>query len=266
MPVGICKLCLQNRVLEDSHLLPAALYRMSRWEGSANPNPMLISSRGRLQTSKQIKNYVFCHDCEQRLSRNGERYTMLQVNRKEGFKLLQTLRTSTNMRSAGGFTFYYETSALGIDRQKLAYFAMSVFWRAAVHLWHRPEQKDPIIRLGVYEEPIRKYLMEEAPFPPEMAILLFVCTDSHAQNVFYQPSQGNLEMPYTWTFQTRGLNFYLSGMEGMPPQLAEACLINGPKGTIAARSCEEKILDATTKIMIEASKRANHDPRGTKRD
>jgi hypothetical protein len=165
MPVGICKLCLQNRVLEDSHLLPAALYRMSRWEGSANPNPMLISSRGRVQTSKQIKDYVLCHDCEQRFSRNGERYTMLQVNRKEGFKLLQTLRTSTNMRSAGGFTFYYETSALGVDRQKLAYFAMSVFWRAAVHLWHRPEQKEPMMRLGVYEEPIRKYLMEEAPFP-----------------------------------------------------------------------------------------------------
>ena len=98
-----------------------------------------------------------------------------------------------------------------------------------------------------------------------MAILLFVCTDYHAQNVFYQPSQGNMEMPYTWTFQTRGLNFYLSGMEGMPPHLAGACLINGTKEIIAARSCEEKILDATMKIMIEASKRGNHDPRDTKK-
>ena len=98
-----------------------------------------------------------------------------------------------------------------------------------------------------------------------MAILLFVCTDYHAQNVFYQPSQGNMEMPYAWTFQTRGLNFYLSGMEGMPPQLAGACLINGAKEIIAARSCEQKILDATMKIMIEASKRGNHDPRDTKK-
>ncbi len=67
-----------------------------------------------------------------------------------------------------------------------------------------------------------------------------------------------MEMPYTWTFQTRGLHFYLSGMEGMPLELAGACLINGAKQIIVARSCEGKILDATMKIIIEASKRGNN--------
>jgi hypothetical protein len=237
--------------------MPAALYRMTRWEGTANPNPILVSARGRIQSSEQIKDFLLCRDCEQRFSRNGERYTMTQVNRKGGFKLLQTLENSTNKRSAGGFTFYYQTSTLGIDRAKLAYFALSVFWRAAVHVWHRLEQTEPMIRMGIYEEPIRKYLLNETPFPSEIAILLFVCTDSYSQNVFYQPSQGNAEKPYTWTFQARGLNFFLSGMEGMRPELTGACLVNGAKETIAARSCEEKVMEATVRLLIEARKRKN---------
>ena len=265
MPVGICKLCLQNRVLEDSHLLPAALYRMSRWEGSANPNPMLISSRGRVQTSKQIKDYVLCHDCEQRFSRNGERYTMLQVNRKEGFKLLQTLRTSTNMRSAGGFTFYYETSALGVDRQKLAYFAMSVFWRAAVHLWHRPEQKEPMMRLGVYEEPIRKYLMEEAPFPignGDPSFCLYRLPRSECLLPAEPREYGDaihLDVPDP-------RSQFLSERNGRNASGIGGSLLD--KRSEANHRCTKlrgKILDATMKIMIEASKRGNNSRAAKKR-
>ena len=113
MPVGICKLCLQHRALIDSHLLPAALYKMSRWEGAPNPNPLLVSVRGSHQTSKQIKGYLLCHDCEQRFSKFGEKYALAQVNRKTGFRLLETLRASSNQRSSGGFTFYYDTASLG---------------------------------------------------------------------------------------------------------------------------------------------------------
>lgn len=248
MPIGICKLCLQNRVLQDSHLLPKALYRMSRWEGTPNPNPMQVSARGQVQTSKQIKGFLLCRDCEQRLCANGENYAMTQVNRKEGFALLRALESSSNKRSTGSFTFYYETSALGIDREKLAYFALSVFWRASVHVWNRQERKTPMISLGKYEEPIREYLLGTKPFPPGLAVLLFVSTDHFSQNVFYEPSKGNDLDPTTWTFQVRGLNFFLSCRDGMPHQLAEACLVNGSRQIIVARSCKEKIIGAMARL------------------
>lgn len=92
--------------VEPSHLLPKALYRMSRWEGT--PNPMQVSARGQIQTSRQIKDFLLCRNCEQRLCANGENYVMSQVNRKQGFALLKTLESSRNKRSAGDFTFYYE--------------------------------------------------------------------------------------------------------------------------------------------------------------
>jgi len=248
MPIGICKLCLQTRVLQDSHLLPKALYRMSRWEGTPNPNPMRVSARGQVQTSRQIKDFLLCGNCEQRLCANGESYTMSQVNRKEGFALLRTLESSSNKRSAAGFTFYYETSALGIERGKLAYFALSVFWRASVHLWNRQERKAPMISLGKYEEPIREYLLGTKPFPSDVAVLLFVCTDYFSQNMFYEPSKGNDLDPTTWTFQVRGLNFFLSCRDGMPEQLTDACLVNGSRQMIVARSCEDKIASAMIRL------------------
>ena len=71
MPIGKCKLCLQTKELQYSHLLPSSLYKKSRWVNSQNPNPALLSGRGMVQTSKQIRDYVLCRDCEQLFSRNG---------------------------------------------------------------------------------------------------------------------------------------------------------------------------------------------------
>lgn len=257
MPIGICKLCLQTRVLQDSHLLPKALYRLSRNESSPNPNPSLVSRRGIVQTSRQVKDFVLCADCEQRFSKHGERYAMSQVNRKEGFALLDTLSKSTNHRTVGGFTFYYDTSTLGINRAKLAYFALSVFWRASVHVWHRPQHKTPMITLGQYEEPIRKYLLGDMSFPSEIATILYVCNDYHSQNIFYEPSKGNDGDPTTWTFQARGLNFFLTGLEGKLEQTKGTCLINGPRQIIISLSCEDKTRDSLSRIIHEARKREN---------
>ena len=85
---GKCKLCLQVRDLQNSHLMPAALYKKSRTQGAANPNPMQVTERGSIQTSRQMRNYVLCRDCEQLFSKRGENYAMAQV-------FLDALRAST---------------------------------------------------------------------------------------------------------------------------------------------------------------------------
>lgn len=252
MPIGICKLCLQNRDLQKSHFLPASLYRMSRFEGEPNPNPWQISAKGRYQTSKQIQDFVFCRKCEELLCKNGERYAMGQVNGRAGFPMLRTLQKSTGGRSLDGFTFYDRSTTPGIDRQKLGYFAMSVFWRGSVHVWKGSSKEAPVFQLGEYEEPIRRYLIGEAPFPAGIAVMLFVCTDQFSQSVFYEPNRGNDGDAATWTFLARGLNFFLSGTEGRPVNLADACMVTGEKGIIVARSCQDKVLGAAVQLALAA--------------
>jgi hypothetical protein len=159
MPVGTCKLCLQTRDLRESDLLPKALYRMSRWDGDPNPNPLHLSARGSVRTSRQIKDYVLCRDCEQRFSRNGERYAMSQVNRNGSFPLLKTLQASPFAKRSGGFAFYDLAMTPSIDRRRLGSFALSFFWRATVHLWHKPEQKLPhdLICLAFFSRAMKRW-------------------------------------------------------------------------------------------------------------
>ena len=68
-----CKLCLKSVVkLEDSHFLSAGIYRRLRDLTAKNPNPMLLTPKGAVQTSKQITTPLLCSECEQRFSKHGE--------------------------------------------------------------------------------------------------------------------------------------------------------------------------------------------------
>src|ERR1019366_2117069 len=74
--LGFCALCLQTKQLRDSHLLPAGVLRLLRDDSLKNPNPFVMSLDYVGQTSCQAKQYLLCQDCEQRLSREGENWTI----------------------------------------------------------------------------------------------------------------------------------------------------------------------------------------------
>ena len=100
MPQEQCKLCLKTKELQDSHFMPAALYRATRNAAAVNPNPAVITSRGTVQTSQQMQDFLLCKDCEELFNKNGEKYVMSQVNRSGKFPLLGTLRKATPTKIA----------------------------------------------------------------------------------------------------------------------------------------------------------------------
>jgi hypothetical protein len=52
-------------------------------------------------------------------------------------------------------------------------FGMSIFWRSAVYDWKTSTgQKAPTVDLGDYEEPIRKFLLGNAPFPDDVVLAI----------------------------------------------------------------------------------------------
>lgn len=129
VPIGKCKLCLRTADLQNSHLVPASLYKKSRIPGASNPNPTLVTEKGTKQTSRQIRNFVLCRDCEQLFSKNGENYVMTQVfdgNTKK-FPLLDVLHATTPTWGGPEFVGYDLTVTPAVDRNRLAYFALSVF-------------------------------------------------------------------------------------------------------------------------------------------
>jgi hypothetical protein len=64
--------------------MPAALYAMTRRQGGALGNPVLVTRQGDVQTSRQYWSHLLCGECEERFNRNGERYAMTQVDNGRG--------------------------------------------------------------------------------------------------------------------------------------------------------------------------------------
>ena len=63
-PVGVCGLCRDQRALQDSHLFPAALYKILRDPDRPNPNPGMVTRNHAGTTSRQVSAYFLCWDCE----------------------------------------------------------------------------------------------------------------------------------------------------------------------------------------------------------
>src|SRR5690348_15528213 len=68
-PFAKCKLCGLERLLCDSHLLPSALYALLK---SPSKDPVVLTSRIVMHSSRQTTTYLLCEKCEDRLNEGGE--------------------------------------------------------------------------------------------------------------------------------------------------------------------------------------------------
>jgi len=73
-PFQQCALCLKEKLLCDSHLIPASIMRLIRSQHLRNPNPVVVSDTLHYTTSKPCMDYLSCEECERRFSRLGEQW------------------------------------------------------------------------------------------------------------------------------------------------------------------------------------------------
>jgi len=254
MLVGRCKLCLEVAELRNSHFLPASLYRKSRTPGEKNPNPILVTRDVSVATSEQVTDFVLCSECEKRLDVNGERYVMSQVNDGRAFPLLDALTAISPVRLGPGgggrpeFLCYKQSTTPFIKRDHLAYFGLSVFWRASAHKWRGITPID----LGKYEEVLRTYLLGGAPFPANIAVQLIVCTDNASQATFFPPAPSlrTRESFRAYSFQARGIVFILNVGKLLPNPLRDLCFMTGPQKWIVACDWEPKTIEAFRELGL----------------
>lgn len=169
MKIGTCKLCLTPKSeLQDSHLVPAAMYRCARAPGEKNPEPYIVTPTIGMQSSKQIRDWVFCRECEKRFDSGGENYVSKMVNTGRHFRLLKTLESKTATPLGNGFDQFVGAD-LPIRVDQFTYFALSILWRSSIHEWRYLNGHAISIDLGAkYNEVLRKYLLGEGTVPPEI--------------------------------------------------------------------------------------------------
>jgi len=255
--IGTCKLCLRpHQVLQRSHLMGRALYRMSRDPTAWNPNPIVITRKTTKPISRQIADYLLCHNCERLLNENGEAWMVTQVFNGRDFPLMDRLNVAVPIQRAPSVEMFSGTQ-IGLNMERLAYFALSVFWRGSVHRWRLHDGSIVFNPLGAFEEPIRRFLVGEAGFPTDVSLVAIACTDSASQGSFYTPAKIK-GVSYTGHgMLVRGVHFRMFTGTSFPQVVRNICCYTGPQRPIMKASCQRisleafRFLHATSRPSVE---------------
>jgi hypothetical protein len=169
---GKCRLCLEPGELQRSHLLPKALYRMiGRGTDRLHPDTVQLTSGSQRKSSEQASCHLLCSACEQRLNAGGEDWMLRKCYLGQGrFELRSEVRRRAVL--SGAEIEAYAASEEQIAR--LAYFSLSVVWRASLCDWFCRGEKYQQVDLGPYQEEIRRYLTGNAEVPHRVGVMVLL--------------------------------------------------------------------------------------------
>jgi hypothetical protein len=223
--LGICRLCENNKELRSSHLMPSAFYNHIL-KSSGKP-PISASPTIAVSTSKQIRDYLLCADCEDRFNKRGEKWVLEnypQINGK--FPIQEALFQATPFREVGSDKDYNGNLISSIDLNKLTYFATSIFWRAAAHNWQYLKNQSDKLSLGLYEEMLRQYLLDQAQFPKDVVLSIYISPSANYQDGVIFPHTYRTKPFHAHGFSIPGVLFALSVGKAIPIEAKQECAIH----------------------------------------
>jgi hypothetical protein len=246
---GKCRLCLQHSELQYSHLLPKALYRLvGSGSDPAHPDTVQITLNSRRKSSEQARRHLLCTSCEQRLNENGEKWVLRNCYRGRGrFRLREELRNRVALESESEIEVY---SASEEEAAKLAYFCLSVLWRASLCDWPRRGQTYHAIDLGPYQEAIRKYLSGETGAPQHAAVTLILSQLNTPVLAFSFPVSYRVDGCHCHRFHIPGMSFVAAAGKEVSHSWVEICILRSPHRPIfVSKAGDERAQDEIMRLM-----------------
>ena len=233
-PVDKCKLCSLTKELCDSHYLPKRVYAFLRAAQLKNPNPLMEVGGELRQISVQYRGHVFCEKCEDLFSKNGEKWVLANIphDYDAAFPLHAAINKLTPVFKGKKLVLCNVNGIAAFDVTRLVYFAMSTFWRGAVHEWKtRTGLVASKVTLDTLEEPIRKFLLGDGPLPDDKSMVLTIDVWPYIKvhQVAYPPCAAHLQQCQRYWFYMPGLLFSLFLGNNIPADLP---LRNAAKGFI----------------------------------
>jgi hypothetical protein len=229
MQQGICKLCLKEKQLVSSHLMPRALYAYCYKD---EHRPIKYGDGFLLPTDRQTQDYLLCKDCEDILNQGGESWIADKLATWERtFPLYDMLTKVPPDFDEDGMGVYFAAKNPEIKIDKLVHFALGLFWKASVHPW-KAGRIEPRIELGPYSEDIRKWLIGEGPFPKNVYLITYVEQPDRAQIAMNDPDKSEAEGWHSFFAHVPGVLFTLAVGKGVGEEMREVCLHNGPGNPI----------------------------------
>jgi hypothetical protein len=251
--IGQCKLCLRYGVeLRKSHFLPAAASKRTRDETAKNPNPYIITNRSITQSSYQQTAHLLCHECEQQFERRGENWIFKHCYQLDSRFPLQDILSSRQAEIDNGSKteIHFAANIPEINIPAITYFAASMFWRGSIYGWN--DDKSVPVKLGPFQEPLRKFLMEEADFPHDCVMWVALQKGrGFYERATYPPYGERKDGFHGFKFPMAGIAFTMLVSKHLPELYRNMCFVHGVSNPIIRTADVDKWLeqDAVQKII-----------------
>ena len=118
-------------------------------------------------------------------------------------------------------------------------------------------ETDPLIDLGSYVEPIRRYLKSESSFPSEMTLTVGVLPTPVKHISFTMPYQGSDKQWRNFIFYVLGIEFTLLVGDSLPREQAEASFTGNVERPILLVDFAPMVQDIAVEVMKKAHKAKN---------
>lgn len=186
MKLGICKLCEREKELQDSHFVGKAVYKRLMEPSLDNPYPVIITSDYAKQSPTQVRDFVFCSDCEQIFNHRGEAWIHKRIATTGKFPLLDLFVGQRPIVAENGYKLYDGTRIPGLDCAALLHYGAGVFFKAAAYVWDF-EGLTTGIDLGTHAESLRKFVLDGVDLPPDVVIGLSLASTPPRFLGFFPP-------------------------------------------------------------------------------
>ena len=199
--IATCRLCLKEKELRNSHILPEFMYQnlynvdIRRFHSFEINLDNLEDAKKRIQ-QKGVREYLLCQECETLLSKyeNYAAETIYGKNLKNQAYIIEAKQTPDE----NYFTYDYA----GFDYQMFRIFLLSILWRLIIS----ESFKTPAIDEGKIEK-LRDAILNENPLKPnEFGCLLQVVKYKKGQL-----AKGFILSPYVTGTKDQILNILVDG-------------------------------------------------------
>jgi hypothetical protein len=235
---GTCRLCKKRRILCKSHYLGRALHKLAL---TNRQDGIMMTPKVIMAMQRQLWAHLLCRECEGRLNKLGETPTSRWIDNGKEFPLLERMKLSCAVKEEPG-AVTFSGSAMGVDTESLAYFALSLLWKGGVHQWPTVEGQTTSVPLGAFEERIRKYLLG-GPFPVNVYVLLGVCEDRGSRGMVFAPTVMRETRHHTFSVLVRGLWFHIVA-DSKAGAVRDLCCVRSAKKVLHLENCARRFIDA----------------------
>jgi hypothetical protein len=249
MEKGKCALCHTDGPLDDSHFISKGVYRLLRHSDNGNDNPVLMSTKLSIQTSHQMRQRLLCRACEGRFGRIGEDYTIPLLCTPQKLPLLERLRLALPIYESRTMSVF-SCPTIGFDGDRIAYFGLSILWRAGVREWQTFDRGKTVLEVGAKPmESMRRYLVGETGFPRDVSVIVTAATDYLAQSSCLLPTPFIFGSCPAFRLLVKGISFRFIFGDGNPSGPRMISVTGGGRDMIFVSDCSHESVPAFIHMM-----------------